>query len=66
MIPDRRDFTNGFIEMLERGTRKKVGDHSSPPDTPALTVEQKLLVDHFPYCVVYTIEGGQIADHGGF
>ncbi len=54
----RLDITEALLAMLTAATGRPVGDHTSPDDTPRLDAPAAQLQEAFPYCIVYSVDGG--------
>lgn len=54
-IHNRDQITDGVIQLLERGTAKRVGDHKAPYRFPEDTEDE-----FYPYCIVYSVPGGSL------
>lgn len=52
LVYPRQYFTDGVIDLLQRGTGKLVGDHTAPDR------DGRDDSDYFPYAIVYNIPGG--------
>lgn len=60
LVYPRQLFTDGVIDLLQRGTGRPVGDHKAPDR------EGRDDDDFYPYCVVYNLPGGSSDGGLGF